>query len=123
MELRKRKKSADSNPTIPKKTISKKPIEQFEKKIQIEPVSTGFKIEEYLTDPEWKDLLKDEFEKDYFKKINSILDDGYKKNIVRPSKDLVFRALNLTKISQVKCVILGQDPYHDDGQVRIFPFK
>lgn len=121
MELRKRKKSTDLNPIFAKKIKPKKTIKKLEQKIQNEPILTDFKIEEYLTEPEWKELLKDEFEKDYFKKINSILNEGYINDLVRPSKDLVFQALNLTKISQVKCVILGQDPYHDDGQVKFFP--
>lgn len=115
MELRKRKKSLDLSLEVPKKIALKKKL------IKIDQIQSDFKIEDYLEDSEWKDLLKEEFDKDYFKDINRILDDGYKQDIVRPSKDLVFRALNLTKINQVKCVILGQDPYHDDGQVKIFP--
>ena len=80
--------------------------------------ANDFHIESYLHSDEWRELLKEEFEKDYFKKINAILKDGYKKNLVRPPKELVFNALNSTSLSEIKCVILGQDPYHDDGQVK-----
>jgi hypothetical protein len=58
-------------------------------------------IEDYLIEEEWRRLLKDEFEKDYFKKINLTIKQGYQKNINRPPKELVFNALNSTKLSQV----------------------
>ena len=76
-------------------------------------------IEDYLREREWKNVLKDEFGKKYFMDINKVIKEGYAKNIVRPPKELVFNALNSCKISKIKCVILGQDPYHDDGQVCI----
>jgi len=79
--------------------------------------TSDFHIESYLYSEEWKETLKEEFQKDYFKKINAILKDGYKKNHVRPPKELVFNAFNSTSLDEIKCVILGQDPYHDDGQV------
>jgi uracil-DNA glycosylase len=77
-----------------------------------------FHIESYLYSEEWKTLLHDEFKKDYFKNINSVLKDGYKKNLLRPPKELVFNALNSTSLYETRCVIVGQDPYHDDGQVK-----
>ena len=60
-----------------------------------------FKVEEFLTDPEWKTLLKDEFEKDYFKEINKLLSQAYKKNLVRPAKNQIFHAFNLTPLKNV----------------------
>jgi len=73
-------------------------------------------IEDFLLDEQWKKWLNDEFEKPYFKEINRIIREGYKKNILRPPKELVFNALNSTKLDKIKVVIIGQDPYHDDGQ-------
>ena len=58
-------------------------------------------IEDYLLDREWKSLLKEEFEKEYFIEINKIIKEGYKKNILRPPKELVFNALNSTPLKQV----------------------
>ena len=75
-------------------------------------------IEDYLRESEWKNALKEEFNKKYFMDINKVIKEGYQKNIVRPPKELVFNAFNSCKLSNIKCVILGQDPYHDDGQVR-----
>ena len=63
--------------------------------------SDDWLIEDFLYDPQWKQLLKDEFEKKYFLEINQKIKDGYKKDINRPPKELVFNALNSTKLDQV----------------------
>ncbi|MDY0097363.1 MAG: uracil-DNA glycosylase, partial [Candidatus Dojkabacteria bacterium] len=47
---------------------------------------------------------------------NIDLDDIYKSKNVYPPKESLFRALDLTPIEDVKVVILGQDPYHGDGE-------
>ena len=62
-------------------------------------------IEDYLTDKEWKSLLRDEFSKKYFLEINKNIKEGYKKGINRPPKELVFNALNSTKIANVNLFI------------------
>lgn len=62
---------------------------------------SSFRIQDYLTDTEWKELLKDEFEKDYFKKINTILALAYKKSIAMPPKELVFNAFNSLPLKKV----------------------
>lgn len=64
-------------------------------------ISSSFRIQDYLTDPEWKELLKDEFEKDYFKRINTILALAYKKGIAMPPKELVFNAFNSLPLKKV----------------------
>lgn len=61
-------------------------------------------IEDYLVDEQWKRWLNDEFEKPYFKEINRVVKEGYEKNIVRPPKELVFNALNSTKLDKVRPV-------------------
>lgn len=63
-------------------------------------------IEDYLVDEQWKRWLSDEFEKPYFKEINKVLKDGYQRGIVRPPKELVFNALNSTKLDKVKHSLL-----------------
>ncbi|MDO7252335.1 uracil-DNA glycosylase [Helicobacter cappadocius] len=63
--------------------------------------------------PEWKELLKDEFQKPYFQQIkNHYLQAKNKGEIIYPPPKLTFNALNLTPPEKVKIVILGQDPYH-----------
>lgn len=64
----------------------------------------------------WKVALSEEFEKDYYKKLYEFVKEEYStRQIFPPSKDL-FNAFSYTPLEQVKVVILGQDPYHDDNQ-------
>jgi len=64
----------------------------------------------------WYDLLKDEFDKEYFKSLQSFLKSEYTSKIIFPPEKLVFNALNHTKYDNIKVVILGQDPYINFGQ-------
>ncbi|PKM58106.1 MAG: uracil-DNA glycosylase [Firmicutes bacterium HGW-Firmicutes-3] len=65
---------------------------------------------------QWATLLEDEFEKAYYKKMWSILEDAYNHETIYPPKSQVFSAFETTDYDQVKVVILGQDPYHGQGQ-------
>ncbi len=62
----------------------------------------------------WKKFLKTEFEKPYFKKLSEFLHQAYQEKAIFPAKNLVFRAFQ-SDLSQIKVVILGQDPYHTVG--------
>lgn len=65
----------------------------------------------------WKEVLKDEFQKEYFPEIKSrIIRDREAGLTIYPPGKLIFNAFNLTAFDQVKVVILGQDPYHGPGQ-------
>lgn len=64
----------------------------------------------------WDNLLKDEFEKDYYKKLRKILASEYRTQTVYPDMYDIFNALKYTPYENVKAVILGQDPYHGPGQ-------
>jgi uracil-DNA glycosylase len=67
--------------------------------------------------PSWYDVLKDEFEKDYFKEIRAYLVREYQDgHTVYPPGKLIFNAFNSTPFDEVKVVIIGQDPYHGPGQ-------
>lgn len=67
-------------------------------------------------DLHWNELLKAEFEKDYFIKLSQAVNQAYQSKIVYPPAKLVFNAFNLCKFNEVKVVIIGQDPYHGEGQ-------
>ena len=67
-------------------------------------------------DNRWQELLKDEFSKDYYRKLYFFIEDEYAKHTVYPPKQDIFNALNATPPERVKVVILGQDPYHEPGQ-------
>ena len=69
----------------------------------------------YLT-KNWYELLKGEFEQNYFKDLQKFLNEEYSTQIIYPEAKNVFSALNLTKFNDVKVVILGQDPYINEGQ-------
>lgn len=64
----------------------------------------------------WDDVLKEEYNKEYFKQINKYLDNEYKNNIIYPNRGNIYRALKLTSYNDVKVVILGQDPYHGENE-------
>lgn len=65
---------------------------------------------------EWDALLADEFRKDYYLRLREFLKAEYgSRNIFPPMND-IFNALRYTSYSDVKAVILGQDPYHGMGQ-------
>lgn len=64
----------------------------------------------------WDAALEDEFEKDYFKELLIKVDEEYAKYKVYPPRGKIFSAFKHCDISDVKVVILGQDPYHEEGQ-------
>lgn len=65
---------------------------------------------------DWDELLRDEFSQDYYKKIRFFLKQEYETHTIYPPKDDIFNALRYTAYQQVKVVLLGQDPYHGQGQ-------
>ena len=65
---------------------------------------------------EWKNALSEEFEKPYFKTLWEQVLEEYSTNEIFPPIEDVFNAFNYTPLSKVKCVIIGQDPYHNVGQ-------
>ena len=68
-------------------------------------------------------FLKNEFEKDYFKKLSEFIEIERKTQIVFPPLELTFAALNTTSHEKVKVVILGQDPYHNHNQANGLSFS
>lgn len=71
----------------------------------------------------WKEQLKDEFEKDYFIKLTDFIRNEYRTKQIFPPAKLIFNAFEHTPFDQVKVVILGQDPYHNDGQAHGLSFS
>lgn len=65
---------------------------------------------------EWDALLSGEFEKEYYKRLRAILAHEYKTRTIYPDMYDIFNALRYTSYSDVKAVIIGQDPYHGEGQ-------
>ncbi len=64
----------------------------------------------------WKDKLASEFEKDFFKTIALFVKEEYKNHKVFPKGGQIFSAFDHCDFDDLKVVIIGQDPYHGDGQ-------
>jgi len=65
---------------------------------------------------EWYKVLQDQFESDYFKTLKDFLVEEKATQVIYPPDNQIFSAFDYTPFSQVKVVILGQDPYHGAGQ-------
>ena len=65
---------------------------------------------------EWDALLADEIKKDYYLRLREFLKKEYSTRTIYPPMNDIFNALRHTSYSNVKAVILGQDPYHGAGQ-------
>ena len=64
----------------------------------------------------WKTLLNDEFHKPYFKELIEFIKHEYKRQTIYPAGTDIFKAFDRCDFSDVKVVIIGQDPYHGQGQ-------
>lgn len=64
----------------------------------------------------WKKVLNEEFNKPYFKELNEFVSEEYKNNTCYPKHTNIFEAFNKATFDKVKVVVIGQDPYHGEGQ-------
>lgn len=65
---------------------------------------------------EWLDALRDEFQQPYYRKLFQTITQEYQTRQIFPPPQDIFHAFHSTPLSEVKVVILGQDPYHNEGQ-------
>ena len=72
---------------------------------------------------EWDILFRGEFDKPYYVKLRAFLIEEYTKHIVYPNMHDIFNALKYTSYTDVKVVIIGQDPYHEVGQAHGLSFS
>ena len=72
---------------------------------------------------DWTEILKDEFTKDYYITLRNFLKEEYRKYTIYPDMYDIYNALRLTAYGDVKVVILGQDPYHGEGQAHGLAFS
>lgn len=64
----------------------------------------------------WKEVLKVEFEKEYFKTLAEFVRNEYQTATIYPPASKIFAAFDFTPFDEVKVVVIGQDPYHGPGQ-------
>ena len=72
---------------------------------------------------DWDEILKEEFQSEYYLKIRQILKSEYFSRTVFPPMHDIFNALKYTAYKDTKVVILGQDPYHEQGQAHGLSFS
>ncbi|MDO5127247.1 MAG: uracil-DNA glycosylase [Eubacteriales bacterium] len=65
---------------------------------------------------DWAEAISPEYKMEYYKKLYEFVCSEYTHYQVFPPGDDIFNAFHLTPLSEVKCVIIGQDPYHNIGQ-------
>ena len=76
-----------------------------------------------MINKKWDIVLKDEFQKDYFKNLGRFIKNEYKNKTIFPPYENIFDALRFTDYDDVKVVILGQDPYHGDCEAHGLSFS
>ncbi|MDB0438201.1 uracil-DNA glycosylase [Clostridioides difficile] len=72
---------------------------------------------------DWDELLKEEFEKEYYLNLRKFLIDEYKTRQIFPNMHNMYEALKHTSYKDTKVLILGQDPYHGDNQAHGLAFS
>ena len=74
-------------------------------------------------EPSWREHLQAEFDQPYFEQLTQFVRHEYATQTCYPPGRLIFNAFNLCPFSQVKVVIIGQDPYHEPGQAQGLSFS
>ncbi len=69
-----------------------------------------------MIDNDWLTYIQDEFKKPYYKELYTFVRQEYNTHVIYPPTDDIFNAFHLTPLSEVKVLILGQDPYHGEHQ-------
>lgn len=92
--------------------------------IRAEKAGTVPSLVDLLIEPTWRQLLGDELSKPYFQNLQKFVQSEWSGGkLVFPLKDSIFRAFNSCPTNKVRVVILGQDPYHDNGQAQGLSFS
>ena len=71
----------------------------------------------------FNDLLEEEKQKDYYNELISFIDKEYNTKTIFPPREKIFEAFNLTPLEKAKVVIIGQDPYHGEGEAHGLAFS
>lgn len=71
----------------------------------------------------WDEILKSEFESEYYKNIRAFLKQEYSNHIIYPDMNDIFNSLKYADYDKIKVVIIGQDPYHEEGQAHGLSFS
>jgi uracil-DNA glycosylase len=72
---------------------------------------------------DWLPVMKPEFVKPYYRELYRFVKEEYQSRVIYPPAEDIFNALHLTPLSEVKVLILGQDPYHNEHQAHGLSFS
>lgn len=72
---------------------------------------------------DWLPAMNEEFRKPYYKELYSFIKEEYNNQTIYPAADDIFNALHFTPLKEVKVLILGQDPYHNQNQAHGLSFS
>lgn len=78
---------------------------------------------EWILEESWREKLKDELDKPYYRELMEKVQEEYKNETCYPPEDKLFNALNICPFDKVKVVIMGQDPYFHSGQAMGLSFS
>lgn len=76
-----------------------------------------------ILQPSWQAVLSDELQKPYFEELLIKVNEEYATTVCHPPKELLFEAFNQCSFEDLKVVIIGQDPYHGDGEANGLSFS
>ena len=72
---------------------------------------------------DWLDAIGGEFKEPYYKELYRFVKQEYSTHVVYPPSDDIFNAFHFTPLSEVKVLLLGQDPYHNEHQAHGLSFS
>ncbi len=109
------------------KSFKKKYIHQnrqlFGKEIYLHSLTPPKLVKKVKIEDSWYLQLKKEFDKDYWIKLSDLTRKNYRSKTIFPKPALLFNAFNSTPFEKIKIVIIGQDPYHGEGQANGLSFS
>lgn len=76
-----------------------------------------------MIENDWLESISEEFKKPYYQELYKFVRDEYNTHVIYPPADDIFNALHLTPLGEVKVLILGQDPYHNEHQAHGLSFS
>lgn len=72
---------------------------------------------------DWAKALNPEFHKEYYRQLYTFVKDEYSRRVIYPPSEEIFSAFHFTPLSEVKVLLLGQDPYHNEHQAHGMSFS
>jgi len=85
--------------------------------------STNFILKDLISSSAWRDMIFSALDSSHVEKLEKYLQLEYRDYEIYPAQSDIFKAINTLEIDRVKCIILGQDPYHGKGEAHGLSFS